>query len=374
MPLDGEKLDELLSGFVDAELSPAELKLFAEAVEGNASLQQRVEQLRRQRNELHGLGVQLSAPGGLPNSFADRVIAAARQQAAQSGLPPSHHVRRGGIQPTVSPAAPASLRRRRRALFAGAWAAVVAALLLLSLYIPQLIPGERPASVSEPRMLAETQPVEAIAAPAAVAADADQSETQAYVGQQARGARVMYLLVVDVRMTRSALDNNVLGHVLASSGIPLARPLAASPRAQQALYDSRMIVRPGGGAPEESVLYLVHASMPAVDTALREVWRDDGNFPNVRFDVAFDSPQTRLVEELLQGQRHSSTASFAAPLAVSAAEGASEDSRPSPFPGSSAAVQYVSRSSRAQGWSADQAPLSAGDSMAWVIIVGRVSE
>lgn len=85
-----EFLDELISGFLDGELEPQELRQLEEILQRDPEAARRLKLLQSAR-------AALSRPTEhhLPDSFAQRVLEAARAEANRLGLPDSHPIRLG---------------------------------------------------------------------------------------------------------------------------------------------------------------------------------------------------------------------------------------------------------------------------------------
>lgn len=85
-----EFLDELISGFLDGELEPQELRQLEEILQRDPEAARRLKLLQNAR-------AALSRPTEyhLPDSFAQRVLEAARAEANRLGLPDSHPIRLG---------------------------------------------------------------------------------------------------------------------------------------------------------------------------------------------------------------------------------------------------------------------------------------
>lgn len=104
-----EFLDELISGFLDGELEPQELRQLEEILQRDPEASRRLKLLQSAR-------VALSRPTEhhLPDSFAQRVLEAARAEAQRLGLPDSHPIRLGESgskvhRNTTTPSTPATV-------------------------------------------------------------------------------------------------------------------------------------------------------------------------------------------------------------------------------------------------------------------------
>lgn len=140
MPLDGKQLDELLSGFIDGELTDEELALFEKAARDDVRIAQQIESLRRQSSWVWQVGqsqlshladrtpsskitaeisaeitserhVEALPPRLPPRLSVEAIIAEAQRRGRELGLPATHHVRlaaddQPGADPTVRLPAP----------------------------------------------------------------------------------------------------------------------------------------------------------------------------------------------------------------------------------------------------------------------------
>lgn len=409
MPLDGEQLNDLLSGFVDGELTQEERALVEEAARGDARLGEQLKQLRQQSSWVQQAGSaianDLSASSKrLPSvpSLAERVISAAKQRGREMGLPASHYVQpfatdkvgesshaAGGTdlaspQTTsqVDEAVQPSLRR------SVGWIAFVglasAAALLIAVTWPRW--QSNPGAQSPPRAglddavagsldnlandsLAEDDSL-----------DGTKNESEAVgSGLVGKSSGMSYALVVDIEMTAAAQRDHVLERILATAGIPLAPPIAANPDILKALDDSRMIVRNSVPSSRQLSIQVVRGDMQELDIALRKVWQDSNHFPNVALNLSIDSRAT-LMREILRsaGNRFTPTDRFAVPLAVdrtatgplSMGPAVPAAGQASSFLEADGGVQYISKSQRDSGWEGmGELPGVQLDSMATILLV-----
>lgn len=118
MPLDGKQLDELLSGFIDGELTDEELELVEKAARDDVRIAQQIESLRRQSSWVWQVGqsqlshladrtpkveviakiaAEITAERhaqALPLRLStEAIIAEAQRRGRELGLPATHHVR-----------------------------------------------------------------------------------------------------------------------------------------------------------------------------------------------------------------------------------------------------------------------------------------
>lgn len=376
MPLEGEKLDELLTGWLDDRLAESERQLLERALESEPAARQRLDELLQLKADLQVIARR--PPRRRQGSeLAARVIRAAQARAIEEALPESHHVSKG-LSRQMTSAFPASRSGWKRSSVYMGYAIVAAATLLLAVntFIYNR-PDENPSRVVQGSngalSLGGTDRVVSpdIERPFV---DEPQRPAVAYVGDASFS--MTYALVVDIQSTKQAIEENVLGEVLERAGIGVAQPIVADTGVEQALNETRMIVQPEAPRGGKTIFYFLRAAPTDLDRALQTIWADRLNFPNVGFDLAIDNPQSRLIEQIAKatGRRFAVTESFAAPLASRDEAGSVQEA----FPGEAKAPRYVSRTSRERGWGGSElapaAGLNFGPQLASVLLVVRVLE
>jgi anti-sigma factor RsiW len=85
MPPEGEKLDELLSGYIDGALNEKERQIVEQAAQDDVRVSQRILQLRQQAADVAYLGSKLAQQ--LPRPQAGSSQAAVRRSAVRWRLP-----------------------------------------------------------------------------------------------------------------------------------------------------------------------------------------------------------------------------------------------------------------------------------------------
>ncbi len=383
MPLEGEKIDELLSGFIDGELNDVERKLVEEAARADVRIEQRILLLRRHAGEVSELG-QMLAEARTESSverratLADAVIAQARRQSASLGLPAHHYVH--GYAHSSAPASVLTRAWTQRSSTQRAWIAgslATAAVVLLAVFIPWQTKVAQPVHLAgsdfnNPEASGSIEAGSIETSPTKIIDTTDQAPAARVVG---RFGDLSYVMVVDIQVTLEGLNQRVLEDVLAAAGIPRTRALPVNAEMLTALDESRMIVdSQTSSSAQKMYLTVVHADMDDIDTALRTIWEDQRHFPNVSLNLAIDA-RTALVREILNstGGRFSFSDSFAIPL--TAAEAAPQLTAVSPFAGTTDRVRYISSSQRASGWGgSDALTVGPSTSMATILLVTHVAE
>ncbi len=384
MPLEGEQLDELLSGFLDSRLSAEELKTVQDILRNDKSVHQRLDDLRMAGRQLKGLQERLLADPStpkLPADFSARVIAQAQREALQAGLPEEHHVRLAEQEAIVSFSRGKQFAWRLPLTIASS-AVSIAALVLLAIYLPGRFGADDPPApaIGIPDPLATTTspvetagPDETAAPQVVVTPEAATAAEERYVSDP--NFKILAALVVDIEITRDALENNVLGEVFAATNIAIESPILADPELKQALAETQMVVEPQEEqAVSDSMIYFVRADSKSIDTALSAIYEDQVNFLDVRYNVVFDNPVTQLMNKIAgsTGSRFATSDRFAS--AVSTGEASFDELQgASPFPGVSRQGNFVSSNQRKRGWSSSSVG-GLGESMSTVLLLVRVPE
>ncbi len=421
MPRDGNQLDELLSGFIDGQLTASERQQVEEAIDRDPSIAEHLEQLRRQSLDLRAVGTALIAttsssslesqleqalPHASASSLSSRVVELAQRRAEELGLPAGHYLRSSSSRAEVAQQIPATASSRnqlrgteqpagvqlKRWLAAGALAATAATVLVIATLRWQ------PTAV--PTVAQQAAPAEQATRPA-FPAPADMPQTERLANSNPSNAQsdltispvdsnlvgrfgaMSMVLVVDVQITSQALRSGAIDKILATAGIPLAPAVSADHGILKALDESRLVVRGKSGASGEVFVHVVRGDMHELDPALRQLWQDRDSFPNVSLNVSIDAHAT-LAREILRslGDRYSSSDRFAVPLVSAPTEATADNTTgdgivvagSSPFPSSGNGQRYISSSQRAHGWSESNmlpaaTAASQSDAMVTILLV-----
>lgn len=335
----GELMEELLTGFLDGNLSEEEARQVQAALLNDAALRGKLQQLRDLGNQLKRVPQRK-----LGQNFAQRVIAEAQRQAVQSGLPEDHHVRLAeqaeilAFDKATPPAWRLSLR------LAGIVASLAAAVLIAvgvvrwsgtgnvqpsddAMRVAAAQPNQINGSGDSP--ILELSPLEAAIVNnqnAAPGGDQLNEPSASFVGsdlerqRRMQGDRALFqlLTVLDVQPTKAAWDNNVVYSVLQQVGISIAQPIVASPALLKTLKETRATVQDDNGQDSRVALIFVGASAKQLDKAMTELWHQQNDFPIVSMDLAFDRPSQELIEQLdaATGAISAARETFAVPLVV----------------------------------------------------------
>ncbi len=277
-----EHIDELLSGFLDGELTAEELREFEWAMSVDGTLATKLEQFRQIGSDLRSIPKRTLGP-----DFADRVLAAAGQTSVHDSL--------GSL--LVAPVGKFATNEPR-----GSWwrtASVVTALaasLLFAAYVPKWFaaPGEGLAVIPEEPV------IESIA----TAEPENLNESHVWSGSGMRKPvnpqSFPLLTILEIEPTLKAWNDNEFAKVLNDAGIAWTNPVNVSDEVIGVLNDTRSISRglPKSGD-EQLALVMVMANGRRMDKALKLIFGDANTFPHVFMDMAFDLPGKELFEKLI---------------------------------------------------------------------------
>lgn len=369
-----EHIDELLSGFLDGELTAEELREVQAAMAADSQLAVKAEQLRQLGSELRGLPQRK-----LPANFSARVLAAAqaeanRIQVSESNSGTSAYVASSSDSMFVSPAKQSSPATSTRSWRSAAISLVaVAASLLGVAYLSGWIGGSGGSSGSNtvPEYMAGE--VKSGIPSENTSGDVDsadlqlpdmQPSTDALVNSEveAGGALVgnqrpkpsstqfgfEMLTVLEIQPSEAARNANLIATILKQAGIEWSAPVTASSDVVKVLNSTRSI-NPGAGkgSDDQVALVLVRAPSTSVDKAMNMIWERDKDFPFFSMDVAFDLPGKDLVRKLLEAQKPvvGDSQSLATPILVT---GVASDSLEDMAHFSSAPRHFVTSNERSK--------------------------
>ena len=371
MPAEGENLNELLSGFLDGELTGDEL-LAVQAKLDDAPTQARLDELSELRRDVKA-SFRKESPRISSRELASRVIEAAQREAVEAGLPDEHHVRLVDNAPIQTLSVGRSRTSRKRLATFGLAAA---ALILLMTQVPKFFDSgtgsNQPVAVEpgsgDPDSNPEDRPIvdgsspfeDSSTGPVLAENDNNSSETQSPngIGQEAIGGPTptyvsgmnfeqAVVLVIDIEVSATAKGAERFDDVLRKHGLLRDEPVQAGDEIANAVSETRMMVRPEEDArASEASIYFVRSDFRVLGAALDELYFDKEAFPNVSFSIAVDNPMVRLMEKIARstGQRFLANQSFAVPV---------REREGSPFGAFRTPPTYISAQKRSQGFSGD---------------------
>ena len=300
-----EHIEELLSGFLDGELTSEELREFEAAMAADAGLSRKLEQMRQLSNDLRSVPKRKLAA-----DFADRVLAAALQESqANDSLGTQHVVNKRVLN---KPITQNGERQGKRWRTAGAVVALAASLLFV-LYISNWfsVPGENVAVVPTTDLNPggfEAQYLHSSPETPALAGTANQDEV--FIRNDPNARKNMkdqlgfaVLTVMEIEPSLKAWNENEVGTVLRDAGILWTNPVNASEEVIGVLNETRSINQglPKSGE-EQIALVLVKANALRMDKALLGILNRMNDFPHVFMDIAFDLPGKELCQKLVDAQ------------------------------------------------------------------------
>jgi anti-sigma factor RsiW len=330
--LPSQPIEELLSGFLDGELSEEERLQIEALLTAEPSVGARLESLRQLQADLRQVPQKR-----LSDDFSARVIEAARRQAIASQLPADHHVL---VENRPSLPNSHGFFWTSPARFASTLAVMAASILLIAFLANQFLslgPGGEEVAISgaeaarkveseqlltgnplldsqaavhsqaasDSDLAMNEQPTAGVPSVAELAGDSRLSvPVRSSPGSKKAMAQAGFqvLLVYDFKVTQAAWDANVLGTILENSGIHWTSPIFASEDVTRSLEETRSIVRSSSDREEvdeeDVAIVFVSASARALDQAIGEIWQRSKDFPFTALDMAFDRPDQDLLQKL----------------------------------------------------------------------------
>ena len=284
-----EHIEELLSGFLDGELTAEELREFESAVSADATLKTKVDQLRQLGNDLRSVPKRK-----LGLDFSERVVAAALEAARQPSVAQQVQL------------APTSIdeRRGKHWRFVGQLVAVAAMLLFAVFLFNRFQPANGPSNEE----IAENPPMVEVS-PEQVPADSN-SKDEAFVRNDptmrkrvAGQNSVEILTILEIEPSEKAWKEDEVSKVLKEAGIAWTNPVKVSDDVLGALNETRSISQGLPKADEEQiVLVMVMAKGRTLDKAIKRIIEGVDAFPHVFLDLAFDIPGKDLCQKLVDAQ------------------------------------------------------------------------
>lgn len=293
-----EHIEELLSGFLDGELTAEEMREFQLALSADASLQAKLDKLRQLGDDLRSVPKRK-----LGADFTQRVVAAAMQSAAQ-------------------PASKLANRpQANRWKLVGASVAVAATLLLAIFAFNELgtVTGPTNDDVAQnpaTEVPAHEVPANEVAAGPEKTATNDIA-TESTVNNEEPFVRndpnmrkrassqtgFAILTIMEIEPSEKAWRENEVSKVLKEAGIVWTNPVKVSDDVLGVLNETRSISQ---GLPkadnEQLALVMVMAKGLTMDRALKRILDGVDVFPHVIMDIAFDLPGKELCQKLVDAQ------------------------------------------------------------------------
>lgn len=322
--------EELLSGYLDGQLSSAELHALRDLLARNSDA----------RARLKVLGDLVSGIRELPTAtlgadFSSRVIARARQEAVEARLPSSHHVLLDANSPIRSKAGRArpsgSIRRWHAELrWVGGITALAASLLVIAFLTRHtkvvrplpLISSADSSKSSSNTATAEFATKESVSEKSPLSAAIEDSLQVASVEPATKSElpvrppapltmvdmnqaahQMTLLMVVDVMLSKTAWQEGAFDKVLEMAGIAIREPIVADSQLQKTVADSLVIVKnPPAGTDSEKdgrvAILLVHSDAKSLDKAMVDLYSRPLDFPELSFNIAYAPADKSLFDRL----------------------------------------------------------------------------
>lgn len=369
MPLGKNIDDELLSGYLDGQLSRDERLEVESALQDDAAVRERLEKLRRVGGSLQWLASVRTR--SLPVDFSSRIVALCNEAAVETVGPSVTASSSSSANETFH----AKPKSNRNSWWIVANLTALAGAIVLAVMIPKLarrgevarqpaltqnlMSEERPGQMLENQMV-ENQPVEGeTAAPKA----------NSMVSDRPASVAITYTLVLDLEQSRQAADQRVLPSLLEKHGIKVATGIQANNTIEKGLNQLRFTVKNETKLAElkPAELYLVRASAQLLDAALAEIETDVESFPAYRFDLIFETPVLDLARAIADSlnEQIASNSSVAAPVVRSSGDQLGPSSLESiPYQG-----HLVSNTRRQERFDSFSAPSADGETSYLLLLV-----
>lgn len=282
------KIEELLSGYLDNQLTADELREVEEALK-DPQVQVYLSSLRKNRDSLKALAQQ-PKPSLRPD-FAKLVMAqVAAQSAAKSDVKSSQ----------VSLAKSTVDSRIVAALVS------IAAMLVLAIYFSQdhSNSGRPGGSEVVSNDTAPSTDPNSTGSPQAKQSPAAESPLE-HSSQSTNGTRLVsrndmiinYLMTIDFEIPVNQTSETTLGPLLEKYGIQLVKGAKVTNEVRIAL-DAMRITKAPQDVPLATEVYLLRASLSSMDLILETIRSTPSSFTNVRLGMAYELPSDPLVDKL----------------------------------------------------------------------------
>ncbi len=354
-------IDELLSGFLDGELSAEELHMFESAMAADGTLAIKLEQFRQLGADLRSLPKRTLGP-----KFADRVLAAVQQELAVNE---SLAVR----LPYSKPEVVVDHARRNGWRVAGV-AVALAASLLFAVFVSQRFSASDEDLTQFASGDSASKAIDSQSISSSESKKINESTVRNDPGLRKRIASPSFpiLTILEIEPSLKAWNENEFSKALNDAGIAWTKPVNVSDEVIGVLNDTRSISRglPKAGD-EQLALVMVTASGRQVEKAIKQIMEDVGSFPHVLMDLAFDLPGKELFEKLIDANGQQA---IATPIVVESVGNGNVDKSGleavSQFSGTRPA-QYLATSSRQVEQSRTGITDEEENSLSHVLIVVR---
>lgn len=283
------KLEELLSGYLDNQLNADELREVDKALQEDPEAREHLEQLTEIRGSLKAVAAQTKAV--LPASFAQNVmaqIAAAKVAASPVQVPNPVEL----DQP--SPAVPTGVRWDGKLV-----AALVglAAMLMLAVYVAKnngtaVDPGAGTVDIAQGK--SNDPSPERIVNSGEVDPQEQPTETRLV---RRDDLRIHYIMTVDVELSKNTSTKQSVAPLFEKFGVELIKGAKLNRDIEKALNDIRVTAVPEQ-APLDSEVYLIRAASSSLDSIFETMREDRKNFPLIRFGISYELPNDPLLDKL----------------------------------------------------------------------------
>lgn len=319
MPIEGDNLDELLSSFLDGELSDRETAQVQKELESNPGAQVQLDQLRANQVTLKNHFSAQKAPG-LSTDFASQVLAKAVQAKSASDE---------SLVAQEKPFEQSSGQTKAWQL----WGVVagVAAALLLAVSLPNLLKnsdGQGPVAVDSGTERNDDEST-AIVSNAPGSDSSDSSTTPGVIEPSLDGDPVQYVseiefpdlllvMLADITLSEEVFNSRALESAFLKAGIPVETPILASNELKELVSESRMTVTEEEVTKSDAFIYYLRGPAKDIGSVLETLYQDRDKFEKIAFDLSYHSQRTQILTKLAHStdRRFRVDQSFAAPVSI----------------------------------------------------------
>ena len=275
------KLEELLSGYLDNQLNADELREVDKALQEDPEAREYLEHLTEIRGSLKAVAAQTKAV--LPASFAQNVMAqiAAAKVAASPG-------------PSPVQLSPSGVRWDGKLV---ASLVGLAAMLMLAVYVAKnngtaVDPGTGSVEIAQGK---SNDPTPERIVDSGEANPQEQPTETRLVRRD--DLRIHYIMTVDVELSKDTSTKQSVAPLFEKFGVELIKGAKLNRDIEKALNDIRVTAVPEQ-APLDSEVYLIRAASSSLDSIFETMREDRKNFPLIRFGISYELPNDPLLDKL----------------------------------------------------------------------------
>ena len=123
-----------------------------------------------------------------------------------------------------------------------------------------------------------------------------------------------YIITVDIVLAKDAVRRDALGQIFSKAEIFQDKPIVLNPELASKINEVQMVV--SNEEDSDARLFFVRADVAQLTYLLDAIYINPKDFPDVRWNVAIDNPQARMLEAIARStdQRFAIQDTFSAPI------------------------------------------------------------